>query len=291
MWPIARVVGIGSGDGGSEEQLDDKLPGTKEGIPYIGQMYTRVRSALGLSQDPSGELDTVDVKLLKSSGYTYWALGHVHQHQRLAGMQNAWYPGSFMGLNPEDAGLKGGLIVTLNADGTVSTEFKSFVSVIWYDLHLNQLAQVTDVDDLFRAAEQLYYSQQGVEESMAVQLVRLTLSGMCPIAEELQSETRRALLEEKLAEHLNVDDIVLHMHQLTPLVDIDMYRDEPHLLSEVLKVIETASEDSILLNELASQTVARHLEGADRELYLSKLLSALDREAIVRLTREDSHAY
>ena len=111
------------------------------------------------------------------------------------------------------------------------------------------------------------------------------------MADELLVDSKRAVIEEKLAQHLNVDDVELRANFVTPLVDVDAYRDESHLLSEVLKVIEEISADPELLEEIAPEQLAKQLSsGEDRQAYLSSLLNALDREAIVRLTHEVDHA-
>ena len=85
---------------------------------------------------------------------------------------------------------------------------------------------------------------------------------MCPIAEELQSETRRAVLEEKLAQHLNVDDVEMRVLHFTPLVDIEAYRNEPHLLSEVLRLCWTAvaTNPTSPPVELAPEYLARKVD-------------------------------
>jgi hypothetical protein len=115
---------------------------------------------------------------------------------------------------------------------------------------------------------------------------------MCPMADELQIESRRLAIEEQLAQHLNVDDVELRVGYVTRPVDVDAYRDEAHLLSEVLKVIETLSENPELLDDLVPEPLAAQPKSAEeRKAYLSSLLGALDREAIVRLTDEKYHAH
>ena len=288
--PIARVVGAGYTTRNVEENLALRFPQSKEQIPYIGLLHTKVRSAFGAS-DEVRQSGTCEVKHLKAPGYAYWALGGVHQHQRLAGISNAWYPGNFCSRSAEEAGFKGALLVTMKEENEVTVEFKSFSSVQWFDLSLNSLEQVSEVQDLFLLAEQAFEDQRREDEGINLQLVRLSLSGMCPIADELRSETRRALLEEKMAYHLNVDDVEIRLSHLTEVVDIGAYRNEPHLLNEVLKIIDAVSQDPTLLEEVSPEILAHKSNSDQKEQYLKSLLAGFDREAIVRLTREDSHAH
>jgi len=86
------------------------------------------------------------------------------------------------------------------------------------------------------------------------------------------------------------DDVEVQVDLLTPVVDVDAYRDEANMLSEVLNVIEEISSDPELLMELAPDQLANPTASEEERLaYLSSLLNALDREAIVRLTREVDH--
>ena len=288
--PIARVVGAGYTTGKVEENVALRFPQAKEQIPYIGLLHTRVHSAFGVIEEESS-ISTCEVKHLKAPGYIYWALGGVHQHQRLAGIPNAWYPGNFSGRSADEAGFKGALLVSLRENEEVSVEFKPFSSVQWFDLSLTNLEDIHNVESLFRSAEHAFEDQRGEDEDINVQLIRLTLAGMCPIVDELKSETRRAALEEKLAYHLNVDDVEIRIDHLTAVVDVNAYRNEPHLLSEVLKVIDDVSENSSLLDELTPQVLVRKVSDDQKTEYLKSLAAGFDREAIVRLTREDSHAH
>ena len=288
--PIARVVGAGYKTRSVDENLVLKFPQAKEQIPYIGLLHTRVHSAFGMTDEDEGA-NVCEVKQLKAPGYIYWALGGVHQHQRLAGIPNAWFPGNFSGRSADEAGFKGALLMTMKEGGQVGVEFKPFSSVQWFDLTLNNLIDVEHMEGLFLRVGQVFDDQRGDDDAINVQLVRLTLSGMSPLADELKSETRRALIEEKLAFHLNVDDVELCIDQFSSVVDVNGYRNEPHLLGEVLKVIDVASEDSTLLSELAPEILARKIPEDYQDRYLKSLLNGFDREAIVRLTREDSHAH
>ena len=289
--PIARVVGAGFATRKDTENLTLLFPEAKDSIPYIGVAHTRVRSALGVNSINDYDISPAEVKNLRSKGYLYWALGSVHERQQLAGLPEAWYPGNFMGRRPEEPGQRGGLLVTLKEGNQLDVDPRSFSSVQWFDLTLGNLEQVSDVEDLFRYTEHEFDNQQTDDESFAVQLVRLTLKGMCPIADELQSETRRAVLEEKLAQHLNVDDVQIRIQQFTTIVDVESYRNEPHLLSEVLGILDAVAEEPTILEELAPEFLARKVDGEQRDQYLASLLAGFDREAIVRLTREEPHAH
>ncbi len=287
--PIARIVGAGHESTKEKENLAQRFPSAQDDVPYIGVLHAKVRSA-SISEF-SADIAPAKLQDLRKPGYAYWALGHEHDMQAVKGLKNAWYPGSLMGTSPGETGLKGGLMVTIQDDQSLDVTFKAFSSVRWYDIVLHELQHVKDVEDLARLAELAFELEAEEDDAISLQMVRIRLAGMCPMAPELLVDTQRAVVEEKLAQHLNVDDVELRVNFVTPMVDVDAYREDAHMLSEVLKVIEDISGNPDLLDEIAPEQLANQLATSeDRQAYLSSLMNALDREAIVRLTHEVDHA-
>lgn len=286
---VVRLVGVGYEPSHHDQNPALLFPRANGDVPYVGVMHARVATGDESRQDDP-EIDC-EVKHLKRAGYVYWALGHGHEVQQLEGIDQAWYAGNLVGSDPTETGAKGGLVVSLSSDGKATAEFKTFSGVRWYDLRLDELENVRNDEDLIRLVELAFAVESSNNEAVTVQLVRLTLSGMCPMADDLQTEARRTTIAEKIAQRLGVDDVVFKTHRLTLPVDVDAFRDEPHLLSEVLDLIERVSEDPDLLSDLGPDSLAKQVASdEDRKTYLTNLLNALDREAIIRLTHEDGHA-
>jgi exonuclease SbcD len=61
---------------------------------------------------------------LTAAGMDYWALGHIHQYQRLAEGQ-PWivYPGSLQAVKSSEIGLRGAVVVEVSGDAVQSVEF------------------------------------------------------------------------------------------------------------------------------------------------------------------------
>ena len=234
--PIARIVGAGHESTKEKENLAQRFPSAQDDVPYIGVLHAKVRSA-SISEF-SADIAPAKLQDLRKPGYAYWALGHEHDMQAVKGLKNAWYPGSLMGTSPGETGLKGGLMVTIQDDQSLDVTFKAFSSVRWYDIVLHELQHVKDVEDLARLAELAFELEAEEDDAISLQMVRIRLAGMCPMAPELLVDTQRAVVEEKLAQHLNVDDVELRVNFVTPMVNVDAYREDAHMLSEVLKVIE-----------------------------------------------------
>jgi exonuclease SbcD len=61
---------------------------------------------------------------LAAAGMDYWALGHIHQYQRLSeGRPWIVYPGSLQAVKSSEIGPRGGVIVEVSADSVQSVEF------------------------------------------------------------------------------------------------------------------------------------------------------------------------
>ena len=284
---IARLVGIGheTTAGTDVSQAVPRIPKAQGITPYVGIMH---RMDAGTQELDDAPATPADVNGMKEAGYTYWALGGKHACQPMSEMAQAWYAGSLIGTSASETGAKGGLVVTLKPGYGMETEFKAFSRVQWYHVVMDELEDVQGIEDLARLAELTFAVQAEGNDSVPVRLVQITLEGTCPLADELQAEARRATIEEKIAQRLQVDDVELRLRKLTLPVETDVHRDKPHLLGEVLHLIDAASEDTAFLNELAPDPLASQFTSDEQKnAYLKGLVEALDREAVVRLTREE----
>jgi len=71
------------------------------------------------------------VEGLRSKGYDYWALGHVHQYEILS--HDPWivFSGNIQGRHVRETGPKGCVIVTVDDRGCPEVEFKSLDVIRW----------------------------------------------------------------------------------------------------------------------------------------------------------------
>ena len=257
--------------------------------PHIGLLHAQVTSAAGVNRHDRYAPCTADD--LKATNYAYWALGHIHVQQQIDDAENAWYAGNLQGRHARETGPKGGLLVSIEGD-TVTVEPRSFAPTQWADLHLDGLDDVTHVqalEDRIRAA----HRERKRDSAATDWLLRVTLSGTCPLAKELQSTEQRRDLAETLTEGLGVLDVDVRTTHLTLPVDPDEHRGEVHLLGEVLDLIDRLEDDPALRAEVTPEPLAG-LSAADRDdadardQYLQRLMDGLDREAVSRLLAQES---
>ena len=298
--PQARVVAAGHV---SPHELDDlaaAFPPAEGGLPHVGVLHAHVPAATDAAHH--GQYAATSVERLRSLGYAYWALGHVHRQQRLDPQTPAWYAGTLHGHGPDEPGPRGGLLVTLQSrrGGRVraATDPRLVAPLAWLDLELGDLAELDNLTRLQRAVRTAFADATAAADADADDgaaapggpryLVRLALRGPCPMAGLLADDERRRELRMILSGTLGAAHLDLVTDDLTPPLDLDAYRGETHLAGETLALLARAATDDDALDALAPDPLAG-LPAAVRDdpharrAYLRRLLDGLDRQAVLRL--------
>ncbi|MBK1642132.1 DNA repair exonuclease [Chromatium okenii] len=122
---------------------------------------------------------------LRSQGYHYWALGHVHQHSIIS--QAPWivYPGNVQGRHSRELGAKGAVLVEVSDGAVSSVTFHSLDVVRWAQCVID-LSAVASLDDGYDAIEAALRaaSVQAEERLLAV---RVRLNGNCALHAQLHA--------------------------------------------------------------------------------------------------------
>ena len=90
------------------------------------------------------------INVLRSRGYQYWGLGHVHQREEV--LADPWivFSGNLQGRHARELGPKGASLVTVEGDGVQSIEHLSLDVVRWYEIHVDATG-LDNVDDVLAA--------------------------------------------------------------------------------------------------------------------------------------------
>ncbi len=282
--PQATVVAAGHVDPHEETNLAARFPDAHPDRPTVGLLHAHVTSAAQVeAHDRYAPCTVAD---LRSPGYDYWALGHIHTRQHVDEDARAWYPGNLQGRSPRETGARGGLLVTLRPNRVPQVEFRPFAPTRWEHLVLDDLAETDTVQALVQAAAAAHRST--AREAVASDwLLRVSLRGPCPLADVLADPEQVADLETVLARRLSgtVRDVEVRTRALVPPVDPDAHRDDAHLIGEVLSWLDRLETDDEVLDAVAPDVVAGAVpdDPEARRAYLRSLLDGLDREAVARL--------
>lgn len=291
---IGWVVAAGHQTAHESTNLAASFPVAPGPQPAVGLLHADVGGAQGAPDDEAGNVYAPAALSDLDSSYDYWALGHIHKRQRLREDSPAWYPGNLQGRDFGETGAKGALVVDLNPHEAPQVRFRPLASVRWERLSVSDLDETRAIGDVhaavrakfdrLREADDVFF---GDEEW----ILRVELSGPCPLAALLRQDEECDGLAEYLCESLGALDVEVRDAGLHRPISIDEYRGQPHVLGEALNLILNARADDAALARLVPRELAladKFPEGAKRLEYLRELLSGLDATAAERLLREDS---
>jgi exonuclease SbcD len=280
---IALVVGAGHESPLESENLAAAFPVLKEEtLPVLGLLHTLVLDS-GAEKEHL-RYAPCTLQDLKEKGYTYWALGHVHRRNVLSKEQGIVYPGNLMGRNSRESGLKGGYLVEIDKDGRVKMAFCPLAPLVWLKIIVDNLEGANHLEGL----EELIIEKVKKELQpfgKTTFLLDLELSGPCPLYRELLQPENQLALADNLKTELAVHHLEIFVEKILPPLSVDEYRDEIHVLGEILNLIAELAVNPEKLLALAPTAVAglpRQASQQEKIAYLKSLLVNLDYEVVAR---------
>jgi exonuclease SbcD len=231
----------------------------------IGVLHTNLG---GLSEHAN--YAPCSLQTLKSKGYQYWALGHVHNGEILCTDPYVVYPGNIQGRNGREQGEKSCELVTVSETGTISVE-KIFTSVVpWIEAEIDASGcqAADDVYEILRVRFGTLLS----ESKERVTAVRLRIDGATNAHAELNRDAEQVRNEAiSIANECGNGLFWIERVQVAtqPRWDRDqlLKRDDP--IGEVARIVAAlrqdvatvATWDSIM--ELQNKLPAELAEGAE----------------------------
>ncbi|NLC12179.1 MAG: DNA repair exonuclease [Firmicutes bacterium] len=288
--PVAAVTGAGHESRQEGKNLVALFPPSAEALPRVALLHALVLGHEGSEQHSRYAPCSRDD--LRGKGYHYWALGHVHSFGQVLEEPAAYYPGNTQGRNPTETGPKGCLLVEIDTKGRVQVNFERLSRLCWERIFLQNLEQVSTLEQLQHLIVSSIQKVISQQPPGLVLLPRVYLLGTCPLYRELKSEDNLLFLQESLLEEMALPWLEIKAERLFPPLDLEKYRQGPHLLAEVLKLLARAEKDDELLLSLAPRLLAAveaGYVGTSREeklLYLRRLLQDMDKEIALRLIKD-----
>jgi len=129
------------------------------------------------------------VEDLRSKGYDYWALGHVHKREVLSEDPLIIFPGNIQGRHVRETGPKGCMLVEVDDNGKTKVHFKSLDVARWFGLEIDASAAETgyEILDLVVARlERLFEENDGLPL-----VVRMTILGESKAHDDLASDIEK----------------------------------------------------------------------------------------------------
>ena len=231
---------------------DDISQGYPQGDPQllnIGLLHTCLDGKPG--HEPYAPC-TVDG--LRSKGYQYWALGHVHKREEVS--RDPWivFPGNIQGRHIREIGPKGCTLVTVDGGEIVEVAHRDLDVMRWSIRELDVSATET-VDDIYEQVREGLQLALDAAEGRPV-AVRLVVYGACSAHLKLHADRERWIQEYRaLATGLGGAGIWLEKVSIKtkPAISTDEVLERDDALSGLLRAIHDMELDSSVLDELADE--------------------------------------
>ncbi|OQX20012.1 MAG: hypothetical protein BWK76_02815 [Desulfobulbaceae bacterium A2] len=165
------IHGQGYRQRAERDNLVRDYPPARSGYCNIGLLHTALSGRSGHEPYAPCTLDD-----LRSRGYDYWALGHVHQREVVL-EDDPWvvFPGNLQGRHIRECGPKGATLVTVRDGSIRQVEHRSLDVLRWRRLEVQCEGCLDGEDMLQRAREGLQQAADEAEQRLLA--LRLTLSG------------------------------------------------------------------------------------------------------------------
>lgn len=275
------------------EDLAAGYPQAVRGYFNLGVLHTSLTGRLGHDNyAPTTE------QILRSKGYDYWALGHVHAREIVSREPWVVYPGNIQGRHIREQGAKGCELVSVE-DGRITTEPIELDVLRWTELIID-VGGVPDLDALFdRAAA-------GVKRELAradgrILGLRFRLQGASSVHREVSArpevvaEQMRAVALEVSGGNAWLEKVDM---RVLPLVDVDRLAIGDDPVGLLVRELRALAQDQDRLTSFAnealkdlrqklpaelSQDEALRLDAPD---VLKDLLGEAEAELLARLAGE-----
>ncbi len=191
---------------------------------------------------------------LRSKGYQYWALGHVHKREEMS--HDPWiiFPGNIQGRHIREIGPKGCTLVTVENGEVAQVEHRDLDVMRWARGEFDVSTSET-VDDIYEQVREGLQSALDAAEGRPV-AVRLVLQGVCSAHSALHADRDRWIQEYRaLATGLGGAGIWLEKVSIKtkPPVYIGEVLERDDALSGLLRAICDMELDASALDDLADE--------------------------------------
>jgi DNA repair exonuclease SbcCD nuclease subunit len=194
------------------------------------------------------------VEGLRSKGYDYWALGHVHQYEILS--RDPWivFSGNIQGRHIRETGAKGCVMVTVDDRGRAEIAFTALDVIRWETVTVDS----TDAESGYAVMDRFSHRLESLldENEDRPLIVRVLLQGETPAHRDLlanvdrwSNEIRAAALDIS-GHRVWVEKIKFHTRLPSSQTDL---RSGDGAIGELVTLLDEFAEKPELLRELSGE--------------------------------------
>ncbi|MGY6710168.1 MAG: metallophosphoesterase family protein [Rhizobiaceae bacterium] len=167
--------------------------------PVAGHFNIGVLHTSLTGRPPHANYAPCSVADLRSRGYDYWALGHVHEYELVAENPHIVFPGNLQGRNIRETGPKGAVLVAIE-DGRVAGLERVFVDQARFENIAIDITGCETMPDILRVCEAPLAAIAG-QAGDRLHALRLRLIGQNPLKGRLLAERAHLADEVQAACH------------------------------------------------------------------------------------------
>jgi DNA repair protein SbcD/Mre11 len=229
------------------EDLASAYPDAVPGWLNVGLLHTALSGREGHDTYAPCTVDT-----LRSKGYDYWALGHVHAREVVSEEPWVVFPGNLQGRHARETGAKGATVVAVEEGRIRSVEHRALDVVRWVRLTVDagEAGDADDVVDLVREA--LEGASASAEGRLLV--ARLEVAGATGAHAALSAEPDR--YENTLrALATDVGEVWLEKvrFRTRPSVDVEALLGREDAVGELVRALRGMPEDEAQVRSLSTE--------------------------------------
>jgi DNA repair exonuclease SbcCD nuclease subunit len=198
--------GQGFADRAVSDNLSLSYPAPDSGWFNLGVLHTSLTG-----REPHAPYAPCSVDDLRSRGYDYWALGHVHDYEEVALDPHVIFPGNLQGRSIRERGAKGAVLVTVE-DGRIALE-----RLIVDEARFAQVDVVVEADDdKLAILQRVETAVRPIAEEIEGRIIalRLRLTGTTPLRGQIAADRGQWYDEVQAACHRIHQDIWLEKLEL-----------------------------------------------------------------------------
>ncbi|MBU4229840.1 MAG: DNA repair exonuclease [Proteobacteria bacterium] len=218
-----------------------------QGLPHhlnIGLLHTSLTGRQGHEPYAPCSLDD-----LKTKGYDYWALGHVHLREEVSRSPWIVFPGNIQGRHIHETGAKGATLVRVEEGRIAAVEHRD-LDVLRWSLCRVDLADCATVDLAIDAVRHAMETEQANGDGRPL-AIRLQLVGKSPLHAELHRDSA-VLTEEFRGLAAGIGEMWLEKVQFATQRPVALAADlgEETPMAELIQAIECLNFEPAALMEL-----------------------------------------
>ena len=267
------------------ENLTAGFSVAEKGIFNIGLLHTSLNGREGHEVYAPCSVDD-----LRSKGYQYWALGHIHNQELVS--KDPWivFPGCVQGRHIRETGAKGCMLVTVE-DGTVDSVEKCPLDVLRWVLCNVDVTDAVEKRDVLELTRKAIENERTSAEGRPI-AIRIRFEGATSISNELAAYPERIEQQIKiLAAEISCNDLWIERVENATVgkLDLDSVLSDNTAFGKLLKDILDSPDNPDEINGLKDviadlrQKIPLEVFGTDSFLNLD------ENQTVERLVEEAKH--